>query len=97
MAFTTSVRPPMLSLVNEYIVVLDACGLLPMPLCDTLLRLAEEPAFYLPRWSRETLDEVRRNLVRWGYRADQADRRIRSMRAMFEDAEVLRSEASLPQ
>jgi predicted nucleic acid-binding protein len=79
----------MLSLVNQYIVVLDACVLLPMPLCDTLLRLAEEPAFYLPRCSHETLDEVHRNLLnRWGYTREQADRRILAMQAAFEDAEV---------
>lgn len=86
----------MLSLVNQYIVILDACVLLPMPLCDTLLRLAEEPAFYLPRWSQETLDEVHRNLLKWGYRSDQADRRIRTMRAMFEDAEVVGYECLIP-
>jgi hypothetical protein len=28
---------------NEYAAVLDACVLVPMPLCDTLLRLAEDP------------------------------------------------------
>jgi predicted nucleic acid-binding protein len=79
----------MLSLVNQYIVVLDACVLLPMPICDTLLRLAEEPAFYLPRWSRETLAEIHRNLQKWGYSSAQADRRIRAMQEMFEDAEVV--------
>jgi len=79
----------MLSLVNQYIVTLDACVLLPMPLCDTLLRLAEEPAFYLPRWSDETLNEVHRNLSRkWGHTVEQADRRISAMREAFEDAEV---------
>ena len=78
----------MLSLVNQYIVVLDACVLLPMPLCDTLLRLAEEPAFYLPRWSSETLTEVHRNLLKWGYSSSQVERRITTMQAMFEDAEV---------
>jgi len=35
---------------NQYIAVLDTCVLAPMPLCDTLLRLAEDPAFYLPKW-----------------------------------------------
>lgn len=79
----------MISLVNQYIVVLDACVLLPMPLCDTLLRLAEEPALYLPRWSSDTLFEVRRNLLKWGYSSIQADRRIATMQAMFEDAEVV--------
>ena len=69
----------MLNLVNQYIVVLDACVLLPMPLCDTLLRLAEEPAFYLPRWSSETLTEVHRNLLKWGYSSSQVERRITTM------------------
>jgi predicted nucleic acid-binding protein len=78
----------MLSLVNQYIVVLDACVLLPMPMADTLLRLAEDPAFYLPRWSSETTAEIHRNLQRWGYTTVQADRRVRAMNAMFEDAEV---------
>ena len=59
-----------------------------MPLCDTLLRLAEEPAFYLPRWSSETLTEVYRNLLKWGYSDSQVKRRITTMQAMFEDAEV---------
>lgn len=43
---------------NEYSVVLDACVLVPMPLCDTFLRLAEEPAMYRPIWSEEILREV---------------------------------------
>jgi len=87
----------MLSLVNQYIVTLDACVLLPMPLCDTLLRLAEEPAFYLPRWSHETLDEVHRNLVKkWGYTTEQADRRLSAMKAAFEDAEVTGYESLVP-
>jgi hypothetical protein len=42
---TTEYGQPMLSTTNQYIVVLDACVLAPMPLCDLLLRLAEEPAF----------------------------------------------------
>lgn len=45
---------------NEYAVVLDACVLVPMSLCDTLLRLAEEPAMYRPLWSDEILAEVSR-------------------------------------
>jgi predicted nucleic acid-binding protein len=78
----------MISLVNQYIVALDACVLLPMPMADTLLRLAEDPAFYLPRWSKETTAEIHRNLQKWGYTIAQADRRVRAMNAMFEDAEV---------
>jgi hypothetical protein len=33
----------------DYRVVLDACVLIPMPLADTLLRMAEAPRLYLPR------------------------------------------------
>jgi len=47
---------------NEYCVVLDACVLMPMPLCDTLLRLAEEPAHFCIAWSDQILSEVRRAL-----------------------------------
>jgi hypothetical protein len=35
----------------DYRVVLDACVLIPMPWSDTLLRMAEAPRLYLPRWS----------------------------------------------
>ncbi len=42
----------------RYTAVLDACVLVPMPLCDTLLRLAEEPAVYRPVWSEQILLEV---------------------------------------
>ena len=43
---------------NEYSAVLDACVLVPMALCDTLLRLAEKPALYQPLWSEQILAEV---------------------------------------
>lgn len=54
----------MLSDGDDTIVVLDACVLLPAALRDTLLRLAETPRLYRPRWSREIWAEVTRNLVR---------------------------------
>ena len=38
----------MITQTNAFVVVLDTCVLAPMPLCDTLLRLAEDPAFYMP-------------------------------------------------
>ena len=59
-----------------------------MPVCDTLLRAAEHPAFYLPRWSQDILRELRSTLHRVGYSPAQADRRISAMEAAFEDAEV---------
>ena len=43
---------------NEYAALLDACVLVPMCLCDALLRLAEHPAMYRPLWSSEILREV---------------------------------------
>jgi len=77
-----------LTLTNHYVIVIDACDLVPMPLCDTLLRLAEEPAFYIPKWSLQILEEVERTLIRWGYSPLQAKRRINSMMNAFEDAMV---------
>jgi predicted nucleic acid-binding protein len=73
---------------SQYIAVLDTCVLAPMPLCDTLLRLAEEPAFYIPKWSDDILLELRSTLHRMGYTPVQAGRRITAMEAAFEDANV---------
>ena len=69
----------MIAQSNQCIVVLDTCVLAPMPLCDTLLRLAEAPAFYIPKWSDEILRELRSTLQRMGYTPAQAGRR-RSLR-----------------
>lgn len=60
--------------------MLDACVLAPMPLCDTLLRLAEEPAFYIPKWSDSILSEVARTISKFGYSETQVARRMRFMR-----------------
>ena len=55
----------MITQTNAFVVILDTCVLAPMPLCDTLLRLAEDPAFYIPRWSAGILDELRGVLRKW--------------------------------
>src|SRR5258705_50848 len=73
---------------NQYIAVLNTCVLAPMPLCDTLLRLAEEPAFYIPKWSDDILRELRSTLQRMGYSPAQAERRITAIESAFEDASV---------
>lgn len=73
---------------NEYVVLLDACVLAPMPVCDTLLRLATEPALYQVRWSEEILSEVARFLRRRGYSESQAQNRLRVMREHFPEAIV---------
>ncbi len=69
--------------------VLDACVLIPMPLADTLLRMAEEPRLFRPMWSQAILDEVSRNLVaKWGLSEDKACRREREIRKHFPEASV---------
>ena len=47
---------------GERIAILDACVLVQAPLRDTLLRLAEPPALYQPRWSDEIIVEMKRAL-----------------------------------
>lgn len=59
-----------------------------MPLCDTLLRCAEEPPLYSPAWSDETLVEIRRTMLKFGHSATKADRRIASMRSAFPGATI---------
>ena len=73
---------------NEYCVVPDACVLMPMPLCDTLLRAAEDPSFFRMAWSEQILDEVRRGLEgqRFGYSSEQVRRRIGTMNLAFPEA-----------
>ena len=67
-----------LTLDNEYAAVLDACALAPMPLGDTLLRCAEDPALFRALWSE--LEEVKRTLLqKFGYTAKQVDYRLRVM------------------
>jgi len=60
----------------------------PMPLCDTLLRLADEPAFFRIAWSNLILEEVRSVLrsENFGYSQMQIDRRIGQMTCAFPDA-----------
>jgi predicted nucleic acid-binding protein len=75
--------------INRFIAVLDTCVIAPMPVADTLFRLAEEPAFYVPRWSRDIEAELRRTLMgRFGYSKEQADRRITTMDRAFPEALV---------
>ena len=73
---------------NEFCVVLDACVLVPMPLCDTLLRAAEEPSFFRIVWSEQILEEVRKTIngSKFNYSAQQAERRVASMQSAFPEA-----------
>lgn len=70
--------------------MLDACVLVPMPLCDTLLHLAEDPAFYRPLWSGKILKEVGDALEKkLGLNEMQRVRRLRVMQEAFPEAMVV--------
>ena len=76
-------------MIADFQVVLDACVLIPMPLADTLLRLAETPRLYRPRWSDEIMTEVRRNLVaKIKASEQQAAYREKELRKHFAEAWV---------
>ena len=67
--------------------LLDASVLIPMPLCDTLLRSAEA-GLYTPYWSADILVEIERNLQPW-IGEEQARRRIVAMQVAFPQAGVI--------
>lgn len=50
--------------------------LAPMPLCDTLLRLADDPALSNPKWSNDVLRKFRSAPRHIGYSPTQADRPV---------------------
>ena len=66
-----------------YQVILDACVLVNAALRDTLLRIAEPPRLYLPRWSEEIMAETKRTLET-------------RLRKHFEDAWVEGYESLIP-
>jgi predicted nucleic acid-binding protein len=71
------------------VAVLDACVLIPMPVADTLLRLAEPPALYAARWTNQIMAEVTRALVgRFGKTPEKARYREAAMREFFRDSIV---------
>lgn len=78
----------MISLSNSYVAVLDTCVLAPMPLSDTLLRLATEPALFLPKWSDDILTELKSTLRKFGLTVEQVERRLHAMRLHFPEALV---------
>jgi hypothetical protein len=69
-----------------------------MPVADTLLRLAEPPALYHPRWTDQILSEVTRTLVgRFGKTPEKARYREVAMREFFPDAIVGDYESLIPE
>lgn len=49
-------------MTKDYLVVLDACVLVGAGLRDTLLRLAETPRLYVPKWSDDIMGELEHTL-----------------------------------
>lgn len=82
--------------MSSFVVVLDACVLIPAPLRDTLLRAAEAD-LYRAQWSEDILNEVERNLISdLGRTAEQAKRLVDTMRAYFPEALVTGHESVIP-
>jgi predicted nucleic acid-binding protein len=74
---------------TDYSAVLDACVLVPMALCDLLLRLAEEPAMYRPLWSEQILTEMAKALKTKLHRSsEEASWRRQQMKQAFPEAMV---------
>jgi len=70
--------------IADFQVVLDACVLVQAPLRDTLLRLAEHPGLYVPRWSADIIDETVRTLQsRLGLAPDKTTYLLSELRTHF--------------
>jgi predicted nucleic acid-binding protein len=77
--------------------VLDACVLVNFSLCDTLLRLAEDAALFVPKWSNTILDETERTLAnKLGWPPDLARRFPNELRRCFPESLVTEFEHLLP-
>ena len=77
------------TLESEYSAVLEACVLVPMALCDLLLRLAEEPAMYRPVWNEQILAEMARALKTKLHRTlEEIDYRRSKMKEAFPEAMI---------
>jgi len=81
------------------VAILDACVLIPMPVADTLLRMAEPPSLFEARWTDEILAEVTRTLVgRFGKSPEKAIYRETAMQEFFPGSVVQnQGEFALPQ
>lgn len=76
-------------MTSGYLAVLDACVLVNAALRDTLLRLAEAPPLYLPRWSAEIMDEMTRTLENnLNYTSTQTEHLVEQLQTHFSEAWV---------
>src|ERR1017187_8905134 len=78
-------------------VVLDACVLANFSLCDTLLRLAEPPRLFEPKWSEEIIRETTRTLeLNLGWPHSLTDHFEKELRAHFGEAWISGYESLIP-
>ncbi len=84
-------------MISGYQVILDACVLVNAALRDTLLRLAEPPHLYLPRWSRDIMLETKRTMeTRLGLTTQQTAHLANELEIHFADAWVESYETLIP-
>jgi PIN domain len=80
------------------VVVLDACVLANFSLCDTLLRLAEPPRLFEPKWSEEIIRETTRTLgSRLGWPSSLVAHLEGELRSHFGEAWISGYESLIPQ
>jgi predicted nucleic acid-binding protein len=80
------------------LVVLDACVLANFSLCDTLLRLAEAPRLYEPKWSEQVIRETTRTLEsKLGWPSSLTAYLQAELRAHFGEAWISGYESLIPQ
>lgn len=76
-------------MTKDYLAVLDACVLVGGGLRDTLLRLAETPRLYVPKWSDDIVRETTRTLRKqFKKTAKETDHLVTELRKAFPDAWV---------
>jgi hypothetical protein len=68
---------------------LDACALVGAGLRDTLLRLAESPRLYVPKWSSDIIAETTRTLeMKFRKSPEQTDYLVQNLKSAFPEAWV---------
>src|ERR1019366_5287935 len=84
-------------MTSTLLVVLDACVLANFSLCDTLLRLAEPPRLFEPKWSEEIIRETTRTLeLKLGWPNSLTSHLETELRAHFSEAWISGHEPLIP-
>ena len=79
------------------LIVLDACALANFSLCDTLLRLAELPRLFEPKWSQQIILETIRTLkLKLGWPNSLTAHLEKELHAHFSEAWISGYESLIP-